>query len=557
MRSQNWVRVLVTLIAVWFFTPLSVNAQEKPVIKGVHYVDAKCPNGKSGCIQLINKKGDQVEADSLASLFGLSAEQLRAKNPKSTIAVCRDPLRRQYWHMAKIQKAEDRATDAVWENCPEKDRRVVTVPGETLEVGGSDVRTFTNIKSAVDAALQCGATNGDCVRGALGTIFPNINETPSSSGIVTSSQNPVTPVTPPAAPMPPVNTPPVGTGPNVSTAQVAVDTSNLYTRGELTSILLVMNGLWIIALVLYGWSQHKRRASLSRENGELKEEGYEKDRQLRTKDKEIEGGKQRINVLESSVEQFDLLAKQNAIATKEQGTRYQTFMQEKHQEAEAAQREVEATRRTLLQFSAKYVAPELRDRLDFQTISQGIEQVAIREIVECMTELYGTSPMIAPRTRDEAWKLLHTSERDWHQEYLSRVSGIQTLITSSPPSYSRDPSGFAALTLLKRDVRLCQDVVRDELKVAGLSTAETDDMSLLDLLTKATSEIHVKLSQRVEASDENARTWRQAYMDATAPTRPKGSIDDESDGPISKPAKTSPGFPSLHLISGNGGKNGT
>lgn len=555
MRSQNWVRVLVALIVVWFFTPLSASAQEKPVIKGVHYVDAKCPNGKSGCIQLINKKGDQVEADTLASLFGLNAEQLRAKNPKSTIAVCRDPLRRQYWHMAKIQRAEDRATDAVWEHCPEKDRRVVTVPGEILEVGGPDVKTFTSIKSAIDAAMQCGASDGDCVRGALGTIFPDVNSSPSSTDM-TALKNPVSPATPPAAPVPPISSPPTDSGSNTPTAQVAVDTSNLFTKNEVTSIVLVMNGIWIIAFILYVWHQYKRRAELRIENGELKEAGFEKDSQLRVKDKKIESDQTRIETLESSVKQFEILAAQHTEEAKAQGTQYQTLMQEKHREAEQARKDAETTRRTLAQFAAQYVAPEQRDQLDARTISQGIEQVAIREIVECMTELYGTSPAIAPRTRDEAWKLLHTSERDWHNEYLSRISAIQSLITSNPPSYSRDPSGFTALGLLRRDIRLCQDVVRDELKVAGLSSSETDDMSLMDLLTKAASEIHVRLSQRAEAADENARTWRQAYLDATAPTKPKGSSDDESE-PISKPAKTLPGIPALHLISGHGGRNGT
>lgn len=536
MRNHYGVWVLVVLILTWFI-PSSVLAQDQNLIEGVHYMRMKCPDGSAKtCIKLINKRGDQVDAESLANLFGISAFQLRAQNPTSTIAVCRDQFRRSVWHMARIDKAQDRATDIVWNNCPEGDRRVVTVPGESFEVSVQNVPMFSEFESAFHAAQSCG-TNRACIRGKFNTAFAD-NPTTPSAGPVSGP--------PPAAPVPPnANLPTsVKAAPplNPSTAKIAVDPSPPHhavaTTDQSLNIGILIWALAATLTVLFLLLARRRQQERFTNQAALHEERVE------LLDK---ANRERAD-LEVKITQLNCLLGESREANQTAQRDHQQVLQEKVNTIDTLTTQHQAGL-NVINFVIRTFGLELeRDReTGLPSAASLIKEIDIKfidEILRCQTSLYGALPegRSYPRKRSDAWSSIQQAEQEWQTEFQTRVQQIFELLTGKDSSdhSKKDVTGYRPLDGIRQEIGFLLSVVKDELDKLDPDQVQSQYLDLTSVMG-VFFRVYSKLDERTRKAEQIAEDSRQSLRGVLKKNTHSIEESDDDSGPASKPPGTLPG----------------
>lgn len=548
MRNYHWARVVVSLVLFIWFVPLS--AQGQTPILGRHYVYMDCPNAKDQqCVRLINRRGDPVDAEAFAKVIGLEdAFGLRNINLTSTIAVCRDSVRRDIWHMAKIERVQDRASNIVWANCPESDRRVVTIPGEFYRTSLTADSTLVSLRSAENAARQCGA-KPDCIRKAFLSYFPEDGSGPSEA----TSENPPPTVTPQLAPAP-VQSPtasPQNPASVIQPSQVVNQDAGAWTTSDYAILgMSISIGILLIAVGWLWWTRREQRKELTgvkeilaEGDGEIikqRDTEIERLQELNLKlAKENSGLSEQVTTLRDGVRSLDdqirqmNVQQQQALSNKE--ATYQRIMAEKAEENANLASKLAQTLRVLKQLASKY-APEFKgEAVTFEALVKAIESGVVREIITSVQTIYGSDVMEKfphPLSREEAWKLPALARKEWHKDFVEHVSLIHSMLKSDSVLPSANLSGFDTLNSLRADLLLVMQILRDDLSASNSDIVSAQNPDLFGLLEQYVS----ALAEMKRRADE----WEKAYKRKVASASANA---DQEPAPVSRPPDTLTGFP--------------
>jgi hypothetical protein len=445
MRNHQWVWVVVALFIACLFTPLSASAQNQ-IVEGVHYVRAKCPDtSKYSCIRLINKPGHQIEADALASKFNMDMFELRAKNPSATIAVCRT---NGVWRTGNVPGVKGRASDAIWKNCDPKNRRVVTIPGEILEVGASRALPYETIERTVKSIARCGADDSKCILAAIDPILPKDNATPEVIAL--------------PSPQPPSNSPPPVVLPKVDQMDDTVLQLRINNFDLVDGFLLALVLFAFVALAYVMVTKWR----LSRVFSDLELDLADREKSLHFERAEKSKLSAALEALKAS-HAADLRKKDDEIAL-----------------ARAEQKEAQER----FEQVARIHAPDVITSAD---LLRAIKDGFIQQIIDCAADLFKTgielteSDFVYPITIGDAWRVFSDRQRafleyrkeDWQSAFLTRIQSIHSLVTS----YSLVSSGGTdVLISLEQDIRACRDRANAGLKENGMHVDES--ASLMDVL---------------------------------------------------------------------------
>jgi hypothetical protein len=576
MNNHHRVWVVVVLILAWFI-PSSAYAQGQTLIEGVHYLKKKCADHpERTCVQLLNKQGEQIDSESIASLFGLSVYQLRAQNKTKTIPVCRDSLRRNIWHMESIKQPSDRAKQDIWLSCPERDRRVVTVPSELLDVGVvKNQPLFTDIETAMNSASQCGA-NQSCFLKEMTKVFPELGQAPVSTGAVCpnpngsppSSNHPATPSGHSGPPTPPP----------ASATTIAVDHSpsghGTQAEHSVDIVLVFLTAVSWIAILFLLLSRRRMKEQLEHQkslvdekSGDLGKESQEKKGLQAERDdlnRRLTGQKRLLReTLDQQQESHD-----EALRLKDEDYRALAT------KSQSATRILERLAQTFASNASRDPQTNLPT---FNGIVQGIEEGVIQSILEHAKLRYGSSvnEVNPPRNRREAWNVVQLAERQWFSGHQTMAQQILVLISGEhiSVSASRDAKGYQALEQIQKEAQYLLRFIQDEMQRL---TTEPMQSSNLTTAIAGLLDLQTRLQEELQGAKQSAADYKSAYTSALkgAGTHP----DSESDlGPVSRPADTLPGVqgpanptteaargssphaspPTLQLVSSKGGTGGS
>lgn len=547
MRNYHWVRVVVSLVLLIWFIPTSAQGQT-PVL-GRHYIYMDCPDAKDEqCVRLINRRGDPVDAEAFAKALGLNdAFGLRNMNLTSTIAVCRDSERRDVWHMAKIERVQDRASNIVWANCPESDKRVVTIPGEFYRTSSTDDSTLVTLRSAENAARQCGA-KPDCIRKTFLTYFPGDGSSPSTiaGGDTPSTASPQ----PPSVPVQPPTISPQNPASIIQPSQVTNQDAGAWTKSDYTILgMSISIGILLIAVGWLWWTRRKQQKELAK----VKEILAEGDGEIiKQRDAEIERLQElnltltkenssltdQVTMLSGSVKTIDRqigeIKRDHRQTERDHEASYQRIMTERAEENASLSSKLTQTTRVLKQLASKYAPEFTGEVVTFEALSKAIESGVVREIITRVQSIYGSDIMQKfphPLTREDAWKLPALARREWHTAFVDHISSIHLMVRSDSSLPSKDLSGFDTLDGLRADLLLSMQILRDDLAASNADVVSAQNPDLFGLLEQYVS----ALADMRRRADE----WQKAYERKA--TSVSASADQEL-APISKPADTLTGF---------------
>lgn len=545
MRNLSGVRVIVSLLITLLF-PYAALAQGQVLNEGEHYLSVKCRsvnlgNDKKQCIKLINERGYDIDAQSLAGRFGIDSFQLRAQNPRSTIAVCRDPIRRSIWHMARIQRIADRESNIIWASCPEKDRRVVTIPGETYQIDSqSGLPSFTSIENAVRAASQCGAKDPACVRKAIESVVPTGME--GEIPPVPPAQNP----NPPAALPPSPEQNPAANQKNVmaETAQSSNSASSVTDSSEDDNSIYgfgVLFSLFVAACVMVGIllsGRGRTRQRIVELEDELEGE-RSRSLQLRNSHRVL-----REKNLTDLAQQKEAIDQEHSAVLEEREKLHQQTLLEKQKEVDQKNLRIQTMEKFISQLYSRFSGDDVINELSVPAFVRLVEREIVSDIIQHTIAIYGLesiSPMETPKTRDQAWAMLREADQVWHRQYLEKIANLQLLITSNPSSFRKDPTGFAALDQMNGDVLFCRKVIRDELERVGVASEQTDDlMTLFGSYVSAFVHTENDLRETRRVAEVYQRAQVEALKSARSGNEPSKSRSSEPEE-IPKPDDTLPG----------------
>lgn len=131
-------------------------------------------------------KEANLNTPSFAAAMNTDMHSIRADNPTKTLAVCKVGNR---WNIASgIKSPEARATNAIWQNCPEANQYVYLVPGETIVLKGKKHLTFSQKQAKIEEIQSCEDAN--CVKEATTVLAPDVDWS------VLGTQEPAEPVGP-------------------------------------------------------------------------------------------------------------------------------------------------------------------------------------------------------------------------------------------------------------------------------------------------------------------------------------------------------------------------
>lgn len=117
---------------------------------------AQCDSGT--CVRIA--PGININTPLLAEKLGVKPIDIRRDNPTGTIALCHRIG--DGYHMGKIVRVEDRASDEVWKKCPDPAQQYVYVlPGQVIKLSGVKHISYQEEMQGLSDIKKC--TTADCV----------------------------------------------------------------------------------------------------------------------------------------------------------------------------------------------------------------------------------------------------------------------------------------------------------------------------------------------------------------------------------------------------------
>jgi hypothetical protein len=533
MRNlYQWISVAFLFIAVWF-TPFSASAQLQQLFAESDYYSVACPASISSkkCIRLTTKQGRQIHAGSLAKKFGLTDLQLRENNPERTLIVCRDAVRRTVWHMAPVNQISDRASNQIWESCPSEDREVVTIPGETLNVERSDMVADVAVESPNHSVPRSDPKSASVDADQI--LSERVSEPEPLVLKSESSQSDTAVETKETSPVS-VNPSPTVTSVKAKNV-VQVRSGNVSKLDILLFLITAVSLFLIVSLLIHHTKLQKQFTKLQKRLRESKTETHFQERAKQDLERDMGFVQARLDVARIEVLKVtDLLSEQD-------------------KRVELLTTERDSLTKTLLRIVEKY-APGTSSS-DAPDLVRTIEDGFIRKIAEHVEMLYGEH--IYPTTTEEAFRMLNLLESTWHKKYTSLVEDLRKTISSDPTSTANDPSGFTDLASLKREIRLCQMFVKNEMGETG----EPEDLS--SLLLRFVSALSMA-NERADKAERDRDMYRnelretlkaiQHSVSTHTPTMRPSEMMPCPASPSELPSATSV-RPALRVVSGTSGSS--
>lgn len=496
MRNHPWMRFMIAIIAVWLL-PFTAHAGLQQLFEGEHYRVVRCPDQTSKtCVRLINLRV-QVEADALAERFGMDQFELRAKNPMATLAVCRDATRRAVWHMAQTRGIQDRPSNVIWNGCPQEDRRVVTIPGEILDVDSSTrVLPYLDVETAIQSVMRCDPSNATCIKDALAPILPN--------GIPVSETVEVKRKTPPK----PSERAPETPSPSMTAKALVQETIPMTVisstkseqrpvhRSESSFVVLVacIVSLGLMVSLIYAMK-------LRRQLADEKTVNLKKEDDLQDREKELGVSRDACQTLRIELDRV-------------------------RQEFEIMRANLDSANADLIRVREK-LAPATESIDD---LIRSVEDGEVERVSAHIQEMYGLEEY--SKSRADAWRQLS----DLSERASEGIHALHLLVKDSAGEMKgSDHSYFVRLNSFERDIRFCVDLLHAELATRGQRDSDRLDLrasiielialngALRDDLRKAKEEADVYRSGMIQAQSE-AGALRQRITETTDETSPPKTI---------------------------------
>lgn len=174
--------LVATLGIVFGFAPSALALDGHPV-EGKDYLIVHGPNKGSTYVRVAEKTN--VNTPLFAEAMHTSPFDIRSDNPTKTLALCKR-LGDGYEMGNGINTPEKRASNVVWQSCPEDRRYVYLVPGEILELTGvhhlsfdAEQEVLRDLRKCADASCVSASLKKLDVRVTLAAAAPSAQPAPA------------------------------------------------------------------------------------------------------------------------------------------------------------------------------------------------------------------------------------------------------------------------------------------------------------------------------------------------------------------------------------------